>query len=236
MGVNYNPGIYTNGLVMCIDAANKKSYTGSGTSVIDLTNNNQNIYLANNTQFSSNTSNGSGSFIFIGNNSIACSNGNTMPVVTSGSTVTQETLIYFSATSGGQQTIFCRGVSGIQFNYGMVINANLNQLCFRNSNNDWVIQSDSLTPGNWYHLVISTTPSGSTGYVNGVVKNTITNTTTSLNTSNNYWTMGCRPIPGPVVYENFFGNIAFYRVYHGIAFNQDQVSQNFNACRSRVGL
>lgn len=234
MALNHSPSIVTNGLVMCVDAANPKSYQGTGTVVNDIMNNNQTIYLANNTQFSSTTANGGGSFVFIGNNAIGCSS--PMAPLGSGGIVTQETLIYFGATSGGQQTIFCRGVSGIQFNYGMVINYNLNQLCFRNSNNDWVIQSDSLTPGNWYHLVISTTSSGSTGYVNGVVKNTITNTTTSLNPVNNYWTMGCRPIPGPFVYENFYGNIAFYRVYHGIALTQEQVIQNFNAYRGRYGL
>ena len=36
MGVNYNPKIITNGLVICLDAANSKSYPGAGTVITDL--------------------------------------------------------------------------------------------------------------------------------------------------------------------------------------------------------
>jgi hypothetical protein len=159
-----------------------------------------------------------------------------MSIPAAASNITQEALIYLSATSSGQQTIFTRGQSGAQFNYGMVINSNLNQLCFRNSSADTVLQTDSLTPGNWYHLVISTTPTSSTGYVNGVVKNTVSVTNSALNSQYNFWTMGCRPTPGPAVYENFYGNIAFFRVYQGVAFTPDQVLQNFNATRGRYNL
>jgi len=35
MGVGYNPRIVTDGLVLCLDAANKRSYPGSGTTWID---------------------------------------------------------------------------------------------------------------------------------------------------------------------------------------------------------
>jgi hypothetical protein len=39
MGINYNPKIVTNGLVLCLDAANTKSYPGSGTTWTDLSGN-----------------------------------------------------------------------------------------------------------------------------------------------------------------------------------------------------
>lgn len=39
MGVGYNPKIVTDGLVMCLDAANRKSYSGTGTIWRDLCNN-----------------------------------------------------------------------------------------------------------------------------------------------------------------------------------------------------
>jgi hypothetical protein len=229
MGTNYNPQIVTSGLVLALDAANRKSYPGSGTTVIDITNNNQNILFANTMAYSTNY------FSFDGVSSIGCSN--PMAIATGGSSsVTQEALLYISSTSSGNQTIFTRGQTAVAFNYGMIINANLNQLCFRNSNNDWVLQSDSLSTSTWYHLVISTTPSGSTGYVNGVQKNTVVNTTSSLNPANNFWTIGCRPSPGPAVNENFFGRIALFRVYQGVAFTPEQVLQNFNSLRGRYDL
>ena len=199
--------------------------------VVDLVNNNQNILFANNMAYSANNGN---YFSFDGVSAIGCAN--CMSISAAASNITQEALIYLSATSSGQQTIFTRGQSGVQFNYGMVINSNLNQLCFRNSSADTVLQTDSLTPGNWYHLVISTTPTSSTGYVNGVVKNTVSVTNSSLNSQYNFWTMGCRPIPGPVAYENFYGNIALFRVYQGVAFTPEQVLQNFNSLRGRYNL
>ena len=39
MAVGYNPRIVTNGLVLCLDAGNTRSYPGSGTTWTNLTNN-----------------------------------------------------------------------------------------------------------------------------------------------------------------------------------------------------
>jgi hypothetical protein len=43
MSVAYNPKIVTDGLVLCLDAANPKSYPGSGTTWFDLSNNSYNF-------------------------------------------------------------------------------------------------------------------------------------------------------------------------------------------------
>ena len=53
MGTSYNPRIITDGLVLCLDAANKRSYPGAGTAWSDLTNNNHNGTLENNAAFTS---------------------------------------------------------------------------------------------------------------------------------------------------------------------------------------
>ena len=36
MGITYNPRTITDGLVLCLDAGNSKSYPGSGTTVYDI--------------------------------------------------------------------------------------------------------------------------------------------------------------------------------------------------------
>ena len=47
MGTTYNPAIVTDGLVLCLDAANKRSYPGTGTTWTDLMgNNNATLYNA----------------------------------------------------------------------------------------------------------------------------------------------------------------------------------------------
>jgi hypothetical protein len=62
MGVGYNPRIVTDGLVLCLDAANKRSYPGSGTTWIDKVGGN-NGTLENSPMFSSDNG---GSIVFDG--------------------------------------------------------------------------------------------------------------------------------------------------------------------------
>ncbi len=45
MGIAYNPKIVTDGLVLCLDAANPKSYPGSGTTWFDISGNGNNFTI-----------------------------------------------------------------------------------------------------------------------------------------------------------------------------------------------
>lgn len=63
MSIFYNPKIATSGLALCLDAANPKSYPGSGTSWFDVSGNNKTGTLVNGPTY--NSSNG-GSFAFDG--------------------------------------------------------------------------------------------------------------------------------------------------------------------------
>ena len=65
MGVNYNPKIVTNGLVLCLDAANHRSYPRAGTTWYDLSGNENNGTLTNGPTFGE--ANG-GSIVFDGSN------------------------------------------------------------------------------------------------------------------------------------------------------------------------
>ena len=58
MGTSYNPRIVTDGLVLCLDAANKRSYPGAGNTWTDLTTNKYNGALTNGPTF--NSANGGG--------------------------------------------------------------------------------------------------------------------------------------------------------------------------------
>ena len=65
MAFNYSPKISTDGLVLCLDAANTKSYPGSGTVWSDLSRGGNNGTLTNGPTF--NSGNG-GSIVFDGVN------------------------------------------------------------------------------------------------------------------------------------------------------------------------
>ena len=66
MGSNYNPSIVADGLVLCLDAANARSYPGAGTTWTDLTANKNNGTLTNMTDNFS--TDGAGSLTFDGTN------------------------------------------------------------------------------------------------------------------------------------------------------------------------
>ena len=68
MGINYSPKIVTNGLVLCLDAANSLSYPGSGTVWTDLSGNGNNGTLTNGPTYSSANR---GSIVFDGSNDYA---------------------------------------------------------------------------------------------------------------------------------------------------------------------
>jgi hypothetical protein len=61
----YGPRIVSNGLVLCLDAANKRSYPGTGTTWTDLSSNNNNFTLVNGPTFSASNM---GSIVFDGTN------------------------------------------------------------------------------------------------------------------------------------------------------------------------
>lgn len=65
MGTAYNPSIVTDGLVLCLDAGNTKSYIGSGTAWNDLSGNNNNGTLTNGPIYGAS---GGGSIRFDGTN------------------------------------------------------------------------------------------------------------------------------------------------------------------------
>ena len=68
MAFNNGPRIVTNGLVLCLDASDRNSYPGSGTTWYDVSNNGNHATLTNGPTFS--TSNG-GIFTFDGSNDYA---------------------------------------------------------------------------------------------------------------------------------------------------------------------
>lgn len=54
MGTSYNSNIVTDGLVLCLDAANPRSYPGSGSTWYDLSGSNRNFSIQSNASWNSN--------------------------------------------------------------------------------------------------------------------------------------------------------------------------------------
>jgi hypothetical protein len=218
--VSYQGTIVTDGLVLNLDAGNAKSYPGSGTIWYDRAETN-NGTLVNGVGY--NSGNG-GSLSFDGVDDYVSG---TLPLFSSGSSITLESVIKLNNTSG-KKCIFNHGASGVSFSCGMVIDGS--NLRFRNTSNDYSLSAPQTLSANiWYHLVLSSNGSQTTGYVNGVSNGTTSQIVTS--NSNTNYSIGRRATNNAS--EFMSGNIAFVRFYLNRALSAAEVQQNFNATKSR---
>ena len=103
MGTNYNPRIVTNGLLLCLDAANKRSYPGTGTTWIDLKGSNDGILTNMTDNFD--TANG-GSLTFDGTNEIVDLGSDGAAIVNGLGELTLEMCFKASAISSDRGLIF----------------------------------------------------------------------------------------------------------------------------------
>ena len=155
-----------------------------------------------------------------------------LPTVSAGASVTIEAFIKLNdVTLGTTKDIINQGRSGITFSYGMIIYGN--NLAFRNSNGDYVFSSPTaLTTGIWYHLVLSSSGSVTTGYCNGINQGTAAVGVTTNSIADYH--ISRRSSNSASEFMN--GNIALIRVYNNRAFTSAEVQQNFNATRGRYGI
>jgi len=226
--MNYGPKIVTNGLVLALDAADKKSYSGSGTAWNDLSGNNRNGTLTNGPTFSS--ANG-GALVFDGTNDY---------VVTSNFTpnVTNKTLSGWvklsSTTQGGGGLINLQKTDGSEFD--AIVYNETNQGWGFGSNNflrtAWSNVKETST-NDWVNIVATYANLDYRLYRNGVlILNTTSFNTLNFNFSSNSL-LGYRHSGGSSAY--LAGNIAIGTLYNRVL-SATEVLQNFNAQRGRFSL
>lgn len=224
MAIAYNTNIVRSGLVLHLDAANVKSYPGSGTVWTDLSGLGNNGTLVNGVGFSADNK---GSMVFDGGDDYGSLN---LATLAAQASVTTEAIIKFTSLSS-RHAIISHGRSGGSFNYGMVIFNNT--LHFRNTSGDYALSSPTtLVTNQWYHLVLSSTSTETTGFCNAISQGT-----TSFRVTTNAFSdlaIGRRALNSSSEYTG--GNIAMIKVYHNKALTLQEVQINFNALRGRYGI
>ena len=186
MGTSYNPRIVTDGLVFCVDAANKRSYPGAGTTWTDLTANKNNGTFTNMTSSNFNAGN-AGSLTFDGSNEyVNC--GPTNDII--GNNPAAISLSAWFKTDNNSQKFYIASLKrfssqstlvSISINQaGDVINSNdfiQNYLGFLydiNSGGDgggghkWVSVNNSTFYGKWNQITATVDVNAATLYLNGV--------------------------------------------------------------------
>ena len=226
MSLSHSPSIVTTGLIMCYDAANPRSYAGSGTTIYDISGNGNTGALTNGPSY--NAAN-LGSIVYDGVNDFIVSPTSTLFDT---QTLTMETWV--KPTSVLQ--------SGFLFEKGTV---NTQYSCFLNGDGTFYFRTMGLsvgdltfyspsyiTPNAWNHIVCTYGSGTKTNYVNGNQVNQATGVTGTIPTGNANQYVGAY---GPGVAYFLNGAISISRVYN-ISLSAAQVLQNFNAIRGRYGL
>lgn len=218
----HSPRIVTDGLIMYLDAANPRSYPGSGTAWNDLSGNKNNGTLTNGPTFDS--GNG-GSINFDGSNDYV-ELGNILNVGTGDFTLemwyyreTQLNTYPKIASKGAYQAGGWRIIdinSSFEFNYG--------------TPQTGVVSSAASVNNRWNHGVITRLNGSLRAYSNTQGGNSVS-FTGDLTTNSYTYQLATSPNGG----ENWKGRLAIYRHYN-IGFTQNMVLQNFNATRSRFGV
>ena len=221
MGIARGPKIVTSGLVLALDAADKLSYPGSGTTWRNLASNNFNCTLTNGPTFSGANM---GSIVYDG-----VDDSGTCNLVTSdANNVTLEA--WFKITTLPGTLILYNGnsaTSGYGFGHGICGATSTTLYVFFGGLNCNVVSYAGMTTNVWYQAVYTRTTTPSTSnilYINGISRST--NTSSNPNAPAGTTSIGDPGYPG---------YISIARIYNR-ALTATEVLQNYNATKGRYGL
>jgi len=227
MGIFAGPDIIEDGLVLALDAANTKSYPGSGTTWNDLSGNGNHGTNANMTF---ETDKG-GVFDFNNSNSqSSIANSDSLNPV---SQLTLEAVVNFDGNS--TDFIFEKGNVNTQYS----IFSHGTDLVFRTVHQGvagydslYAAKTQGITNGQYHHVLGSYDGSTKKTYIDGVLVAS-KNKTVNLVTTTPGAAVG--DFGGTSTGYPFGGKIALVRVYN-IGLTASQVKQNFEATKGRFGI
>jgi hypothetical protein len=234
MTISYNPRIITDGLVMCLDAGNRKSYPGSGTTWADISGGGNTGTLTNGPTYSS--ANG-GSIVFDGTNDYETLPTNLL-VHHTGNPFTFS--IWFKTLSTGiilgqQNTSTPNSATGYVPAIYVGTDGKLYTSCFWGG----AVSNQSISPvavddGNWYNITVTFSSGSQISYLNGVSYATLAKTQTSYS-STYYYFLGSGSgsswtnFPASPYFNGSISNALYYTK----ALTAAEIRQNYNALKPR---
>lgn len=244
MGLSHSPKIATNGLTLCLDAANPKSYSGSGSTWFDVSGNGNHMTLYNNPTYSG------GNLFFDGNNQygriasldLSGTNAVTVQYIMKAASYPSSGLPYdihelstdYNSVTTGFVASFNNTSAGQNYQVGIGTKGDVGV--------NWAVYNKTLLNGlNWVSICFihdkSQASTENLIYYNGAAATPIINPATGY-TSNN---------------TNNFGNLPFYLASRGgttyfapmnvsslLLYNRalsvEEIDQNYNAHRGRYNI
>lgn len=239
MGIAYNNSIVRDGLVLHLDAANPKSYPGSGTTWLELKGGKNEGTLVNGVSYSEDNL---GFFSFDGSNDLISIPYDKINSSLSGLTsLTVLIWVRLSTIHPVGTTVFCWPISNNSaiFPYtifsGSITTSRLIRLSIGNGSTRTIFDSNlnlDLDTWNqvgliWDGLVLKaslnssiSSNSANAEYILGSPSNNADLFLGTYNTNNQYW---------------LTGNCSFFSIYNK-ALSEQEIQQNFNAMRDRYGI
>ena len=225
MAFNYSPKIVTDGLVLYLDAANTRSYPGTGTTWSDLSRGGNNGILTNGPTFSS--ANG-GSIVFDGSNDyVDLGNSN---IFTPTGNFSISAWFRQNAGTGGTRYIFGKDNNDNIGTYAIYLSLDF---IFLTSARPMVINDKRYDDGIWHHAVCTVNSSGKDVYIDGVKKNTTQGSLAAYPIGTSAANLNIGRKGNGTSYLN--GGVAMVSLYNRVL-TQQEVQQNFNATRTRFGI
>lgn len=233
MAVHGGPNIVEDDLVLCLDAANAKSYTGIGTAWTDISGNGNNITLSS-SGISYDSTDGGGSIVFDGtdgkgSNSLSIDN---------------------IDDNGGSLEVWCkitdtssyRHIAGWRDSdkfYMLLLynNGSMEARADGAGSHVDIVSSDygtSFWADNWNQIVLTLNRSDNKTrfYLNGSLVDTSSSTVGAMGTNNLFELMKTADLGS----ATSAGKLSQVRVYSGKVLSAAEVKQNYDAVKIRFGL
>ncbi len=226
MGIAYNPSSVTNGLVLCLDAGNPRSYPGSGTVWTDASfTGGNNGTLVNGPSYSS--ANG-GLLDFDGVDDYISSTSTATTDLTG--SMTCECWFKLDATAADWVRVFGKGDSTNR-TYGLWYNTGASVFLYQRYgvSNVGLTHSATVNTGVWYQMVGVSDGTSHALYLNGSLVASGSAGSTFVSSTEGY------RVAAATFHTFHNGPISLVRLYN-VGLTASQVLQNFNATRGRYGL
>jgi len=234
MACHGGPDIIEDNLVLCLDAANTKSYTGTGTAWTDISGNGNNITLTS-SGISYDSSDGDGSIVFDGTDGKGSSSLSIDNIDDNGGSL--ELWCKITDTSSYRHIAGWR-TSNAHF-YMLLLSGDgrMEARADGAGSNVDIVTSDygtSFWADNWNHIVFTLNRSDNKTrfYLNGSLVATSSSTVGAMGTNTSFELMKTADLGSATA----AGKLSQVRVYSGKALSITEVKQNYNAHKGRFGL
>ena len=221
--------IVLDGLVLALDAGDKNSYPGNGTTWSDYSGNGNNGTLTNNTTF--NSGNG-GYMVFDGVDDYVNCGSSTSIAITGDMSICA--FVYFSSLSGYNSILGKTSNNSIPASYDYYTNpgspTSLTFLRGNGSSYSSVISNTNMSANTWHGIAVTMAGTSVTHYLNGNSNGTGTLSTTIGDNGNSLY-IGNRGD----LFTDMNGRIASVLIYNR-ALSASEILQNYNAQKTRFGL